>query len=242
MKKINILLLLFTLVLTACSSNVDVYTNLSEAQANTMLEVLLKRGIHVNKVPAGDGFTIAVDESQLIQALEILKENSLPQEDFQSLGTVFAGGGMVATASEEQSRLTYAISQELSSTLSKIDGVLSARVHIVLANVDAVNNTTTEASAAVFIRHNPDSLVVNYIPKIKELTASSVADLKIDNVSVMLVPARDEVTVPVEVIKEAPSTQTLVLAVLALAVLLNGIGVAAYVIYKKKFVKENKVD
>ncbi len=240
MKKINILLLLFTLLLSACSPRVDVYSNLSESQANTILATLLKRGIEAEKILAGDGFTISVKEEQLIQALEILKENSLPEEDFQSLGSIFSGQGMVSTASEEQSRLTYAISQELSNTFSKIDGVLSARVHIVLAKVDAVNNTSTNASAAVFIRHNPDSLVVNYIPKIKELTASSVADLKVENVSVMLVPAREDVTVPVEMAETPISNKTLILMLLAFALIINGIGVAGYYIYKKKYLKTDK--
>lgn len=92
--------------------------------------------------------------------------------------------------------MSYALSQELADTFSRIDGVLTARVHVVLGVNDPVNNIRIEPSAAVFLRHTPDSPVVNLVPEIRELTASSVASLKYDNVSVMLVPVRESVTVP----------------------------------------------
>ncbi len=196
MKKLKVLLVLFCLLLSGCNS-VEIYTGLTENQANLMLSTLLKRGIQAEKASLGkDGYSVSVSSEQTVQALEILHENSLPREDYQNLGTVFSGQSMIASASEEKSRLAYAISQELADTFSRIDGVLNARVHIVLHEVDTVSNVTTEASASVFIRHTPDSSVVNFIPKIKELTAGAVADLEIDNVAVMLVPARDDVTVP----------------------------------------------
>ena len=52
--------------------------------------------------------------------------------------------------------------------------------------------------AAVFLRHTPDSPVVNLVAKIRELTSKAVPDLDYERVSVMLVPVREQVSVPME--------------------------------------------
>lgn len=197
MKKLKALILTLCLFLSACNS-IEIYTGLSEEQANLMLSTLLKRGIEAEKQALGkEGYAISVNPDQMVQALEILKDNSLPREDFQNLGSIFSGQSMIASAGEEKSRFAYAISQELSDTFSHIDGVLSARVHLVLSDIDTVTNTVTKASASVFLRHTADSPIVNLVPKVKEITAGAVAGLDVNNVAVMLVPARDNVTVPI---------------------------------------------
>ena len=146
------------------------------------------------------------------------------------MGEVFSGDGMISSSSEEQARMAYALSQELADTLSRIDGVLTARVHVVLGTNDTVNNITVEPSAAVFLRHTPDSPVVHLVPEIRRLTASAVASLKYDNVSVMLVPVRESVTVPEKTLSPsslfAPGaiTSALALQVLAVSLLLAAIG------------------
>ena len=130
-------LLPLMLLLAACQT--QIYTGLDEEQANAMLIVLLKRGITAEKVPMGKtGYAISVEDKQIVHALQILKEHSLPRDSFASLGSVFAGGGMISSASEEQARLTWALSQELANTFSRIDGVLTARVHVVLGINDTL--------------------------------------------------------------------------------------------------------
>ena len=199
----------FLLVLSLCAAllgcQVEVYRGLTEAQVNTMLSTLLKRGIRAEKTAAGKaGFTLSVDEEQLVQSLEILKENNLPRADYENLGKVFSGQGMISSASEEQARMAYAISQELSDTFSRIDGVLTARVHVVLGGTDQATDTRTLPSAAVFLRHTPDSPVVNLVAKIRELTSKAVPDLDYERVSVMLVPVREQVSVPMEPTPKIP--------------------------------------
>ena len=112
------------------------------------------------------------------------------------MGEVFSGQGMISTPVEEQARLAYALSQELAETFSRIDGVLTARVHVVLAARDQTGAISTSPSAAVFLRHLPDSPAVNLPPKIKELSSKSVPGLSEEAVSVMLVPVRIDVVLP----------------------------------------------
>ena len=183
------------MLLTGCKA--ELYKGLNEEQANTMLATLLRHGVPAEKLAAGkEGYALSVERDQIVRALEILRENSLPREQYQNLGKVFSGDGMIASPSEEKARLAYAISQELSDTFSRIDGVLTARVHVVLASSETASETRVPASAAVFLRHGPESPVVNLIPKIRELAAKAVPGLDYERVSVMLVPVRGTVTVP----------------------------------------------
>lgn len=193
--KLSVLAVVMVLSLSACKESL--YTNLSEDDANELLVTLLKRGVDANKVPAGKaGFSIEVEREDLVRALEIAKANSLPRSKFASLGSVFSGQGMIASQTEEQARLAYAISQELADSFSKIDGVLTSRVHVVLVQHEQSSGVTTPPSAAVFIRHTENSPVLSMIAAIKETTAKSVPGLSVDRVSVMTELAKESVLAP----------------------------------------------
>ena len=84
-RKIAVLItLLSTIFLFGCKENL--YSGLTEDDANEMLITLLKRGVNASKVNEGkNGFSIVVEQEDLIRSLEIVKENSLPKMKFQSL-------------------------------------------------------------------------------------------------------------------------------------------------------------
>lgn len=224
-------LALGTLALTACQT--EVYSGLQETEANLMLSTLLERGIETEKLSQGkNGFTITVDKKDLVRSLEILRANGLPRETHQTLGQVFSGQGMISSPVEEQARLAFAISQELANTFSKIDGVITARVHVVLGQHDQASGLTTRPSAAVFLRHNQDSPVENMVAKIKEMSATAVPDLEYEKVSVMLVPVRNEVLLPGPPAQEGGGRKYL--PVLAAGAVLAALAAgAALVLYKK---------
>lgn len=177
------LIAVLTGTLAACDETL--YSNLSEADANEMLVTLLKRGVDASKSGAGDTFSIKVPKEDLIRSLEIIQENSLPRQRFETLGSVFSGQGMIASQTEEQARLAFAISQELSATFSKIDGVLDARVHVVLVQHEQSSGLTTPPSCAVFIRHTADSPVTSMLAEIRDTAARAVPGLTLDRVSIM---------------------------------------------------------
>lgn len=199
------LLLCAVLLLTGCKS--EVYQGLSESQANAMMGVLLKNGIVPEKSSTKNGYTISVENDQISQTLELMRENNLPRSDFETMGEVFAAQGMISSATEEKARLTYAISQELSDTFSRIDGVLTSRVHVVLGSEDLGTGKVTPATAAVFLRHTPESQAPNLVPRMKELVANAVPGLVPERVSVMLVPVRETITVPMLGAEEAGVTR-----------------------------------
>jgi type III secretion protein J len=196
MRPLAIFFLALTFALGGCRQ--ALYTGLGEEEANQMLSVLLENGVAAEKAQEGKaGTTLSVPDEEVVRALKILRNKGMPRERFKTLGDIFSGQGMIASPTEEQARLAFAIAQELAETFANIDGVLTSRAHVVLETHDAISGTTTPASTAIFLRHTPDSPVVDLQGRIKETCAQSVPGLAYDNVSVMLVPAREEIVLPV---------------------------------------------
>ncbi|HEX3138625.1 MAG TPA: EscJ/YscJ/HrcJ family type III secretion inner membrane ring protein, partial [Rhizobacter sp.] len=92
--------------------------------------------------------------------------------------------------SEERMRYIYAMSQELSQTLRKVDGVISARVHVVIPANDPLSDRVRPSSAAVFIKHRPDVDLRLLAPAVKDLVSHSIEGLSHEQVSLSLFEAR----------------------------------------------------
>ena len=181
------LVLLVALLLSACEA--ELYNNLDQRQANEMVATLQQRGIPAQRVAVKGGqYMVVVDKGRFADSIAILKEAGLPKQEFQNMGQVFKKDGLVSSPLQERAQMIFALSQELSRTVSEIDGVLSARVHLVLPENDPLRQQLVPSSASVFIRHRADMSVGNLMPQVKMLVANGVAGLSYDKVSVVLVP------------------------------------------------------
>jgi type III secretion protein J len=176
--------------LTVASCKSELYTNLDERQANEVVATLRQHGIPADRSAGkGDRISVSVDENRFAEAEAVLKENGLPKQEFATIGEIFKRDGLVSSPIQERAQMSFALSQELSRTVSEIDGVLSARVHVVLPESDPLRQQTVPASASVSIRHRADTPMNELIPKIKELVQHSVPGLSSYNdVSVVLFP------------------------------------------------------
>lgn len=187
--RISYLLLLFGLV--GCQA--ELYTGVDQKEGNEMLSILLSEGVVATKEPDKDNTVkLMVDNAQIAFAVDVLKRNGYPREQFSTLKDVFPKDDLISSPLAERARLIYAKSQELSATLSQIDGVLVARVHVVLEEEELrPGERPTPASASVFIKHAADIALDSYVPQIKLLVNNSIEGLNYDRISVVMVPSSE---------------------------------------------------
>lgn len=184
-------LLLLGLLCSLAACKVGLYSNLNEQEANEMLAALTGDGLDADKERLENNqWQVLVDKGQLPAALDLLRAQGLPNDRYASMGEVFQKQGLVSTPSEERMRYIYAMSQELSQTLRKVDGVVSARVHVVIPANDPLSDKIRPSSAAVFIKHRPDVDLRLLVPAVKDLVAHSIEGLSHDQVSLSLFEAR----------------------------------------------------
>jgi type III secretion protein J len=185
-----LIVVLVCLVLSACGK-IPIYTKLTEQQANEMVAALSAAGIDAAKATEDGGtWQIQAPKDEFAAALSTLRAQGLPRDNFASLGTVFKKEGFVSSPLEEHARLMYGLSQELSNTLSNIDGVMVARVHLAVPENDPLADKPKMSAASVFIKYRPDVDLTKQIAQIKALVVNSVEGLPYDNVTVMLFPAQ----------------------------------------------------
>jgi type III secretion protein J len=224
--------LVLVLALAACGSSVELYRNLGARDANEMLALLLRNGVDAEKVISDSGTaTLLVDSQQVVPAMEVLNAAALPRAQYADLGQLFKKEGLISSPTEERVRYIYGITQGLSQTLSEIDGVLSARVHVVLPDEMGDNDKKDPSSAAVLVRYRPGTAIDKIVPKIKELVANSLEGVSYDRVSVTLVKAdADELSAPpiLPVAKGGQPSTPYLLYGLAVGLLLSLVGNGAF--------------
>lgn len=183
------------LFLSGCQSQTKIVNNVNGRAANEIVVLLNSRGIQAQKSPAvtsavGGATTseqmwdISVPSNEITQALSILNQAGLPRAKSTTLLDLFGSQGLVPSDMQDRIRYQEGLSEQLASTIRKMDGVLDADVQISFPRDEEEHRPLT---ASVYIKHkgildNPNSLIVT---KIKRLVASAVPGLSIDNVSVV---------------------------------------------------------
>ncbi len=193
------MLLLFSGLITSCSSQKMIINGLEERDANEIVVFLSSKGIDAYKIqaksegPGGGGgptlFDIAVDSRISTDAMSILNANGLPRRRPQKLLDLFSAGGLVPSEMQEKIRFQSGLAEQIAGTIRKIDGILDADIQLSFPEEDPLNpqNKKGAVTASVFIKHqgvldDPNSQL---IPKIRRLVASSVQGLSYDNVTVI---------------------------------------------------------
>lgn len=198
---LSLLLASFVLLPLGCSK-VNLYSDLPERQANEMMAVLLEKGVDCAKEPGDEEQTwkLLVHVDDFTRSVNALDDLGYPNDKRQSMGEMFKKTGLVSSPTEDRIRYVYALSEELAETISRIDGVIDARVHVVLPNNDPFSDHVRPSSASAYIKHRDDTDMTTSRDKIKELVAKSIEGLETKNVEVffdevqtLLPPAQDEI-------------------------------------------------
>ncbi len=193
MKQIFYILTL-ALFLFGCKSVTTVVNNVPEREANEIVVLLASRGIEVDKIAApassvggGSGeklWNITIPPRYLTEALAILNQAGLPRIKGTSLLDLFGSQGLVPSEMQNKIRYQEGLSEQLATTIRKMDGIIDANVQITLPQDE---EDTHELTASVYVKHrgildNPNSLLIT---KIKRLISSAIPGLTVENVSVV---------------------------------------------------------
>lgn len=210
------------LFLAACTS--ELYSKLSEPDANEMLSVLLANNIDAEKQAGAEGtFNLVVNDDEVLRALDVLRNAGLPRASRENMGQVFAKSGIVSSPFEERVRYIYALGEDVAATIQQIDGVLTARVHIVMPEKAELGQEIKPSSAAVFIKQRPNVDLDFLVPQIRRLVSNAIEGVTFDNVTVVLVEAMD--TPPAEAARDEPQLKQILPGVTIAATSASGLWV-----------------
>ena len=175
------------LLLAGCDEQATLFSGLEESQANSVMAALLDDGMPCTKLPGDEGtWDLRIRASDFAQAANLCERRGLPRRPHKGIGEVFKKTGMVSSPSEERIRFMDAIAQDLAATISMIEGVTDARVHVVLPENDPFAKNSLPSSAAVAIRARWDADLTDAVPQVKSLVKNAIEGLAFEKITVTI--------------------------------------------------------
>lgn len=222
------------LALTGCEARIQ--QGLDERQANEIVTALLERGFQPRKeLEAGKKptWSIVVDSDNSDDATRVLVELGLPREK-QPTGADLIKPGLVPSPNEEFQLKVIGLQGDLSRTLEAVDGVIAARVHLVVSPPARPGQTpvTSKASAFLRVRAGKGSWMQNHKDELRSLIAGSVEGLSVENVT--LVVNEVAAVVPVRPVTNPMETKLRTLAAILGTLLMIVSGLMVAIILRKR--------
>ena len=125
---------------SACDSRSIITHGLSGREANEIVVLLVSKGVSAQKIPQAASSTgggaseqlwdISVPAAQITEALAILNQAGLPRMKGTSLLDLFAKQGLVPSEMQEKIRYQEGLSEQMATTIRKMDGIVDASVQI----------------------------------------------------------------------------------------------------------------
>lgn len=181
------------LLLAGC--RIELYSGLPEEDANQMLAILMQHHIDAEKQRGEGGITLRVEQTQFINAVELLRLNGFPHRKYTTAEMMFPPNQLVVSPNEEQQKILYLKEQRIEGMLSQMEGVVQADVAIASrspgSEVDAA-----PISVAVFIKYSPQVNMETFHMQIKNLVEKAIPGLQYDHISILMQPASYRIATP----------------------------------------------
>ena len=177
----------------ALGCSAPVQHGIDESAANEVMSTLERAGIPASKHRDDEGdYSVSVARGEVVGAMELLRSLGLPRGKRSGFGEIYKQGSLIPTPTEERARYLEALAGELARTLESFDGVILARVHLVLPEPDplaADGKPRVPAQAAVLLKLQPGRSAAIAEADVQKLVAGSVPGLLSAGVSVVFTPA-----------------------------------------------------
>lgn len=135
---------------------------------------------------SADGSRISAPEDQIGRARMLLAAEGLPNGGSLGYELFDEQSGFGTTNFVQNINQVRALEGELARTISSLDNIRSARIHLVLPQRELFSRESRPSSASVFLGVRPGANVARQqILAIQSLVASAVPELKISNVSII---------------------------------------------------------
>jgi len=163
---------------------VPVYPGLAEKDAGEVMEALRAAGTPVRLDPASG--SVSVPGDKVYEARMKLAAQGLPKGSAQGFEMIQQDQGLGTSQFIENARFQLALETELARTVSSLQPVKAARVHLALPKASAFVRSRDSASASVLVELYPGrQLDQGQVSSIVHIVASSVADLAPASVTVI---------------------------------------------------------
>jgi flagellar M-ring protein FliF len=160
------------------------YGNLSDSDASSVVQALQTAAIEY-KLDSNSG-AIMVPAERVHEARLQLAGQGLPQGKTASLDLMSKDPGFGVSQFMENARYQYALEGELARTISSLQAVEAARIHLALPQQSAFVHDRRPASASVLLQLRAGHrLQPEQVSAIVHLVASSIPELDSDNVTVV---------------------------------------------------------
>lgn len=160
------------------------YKNLSMAAAGSIETTLIGAGFDARM--AEDGASVSVPRGDLARARMVLAESGLPIEGDPGWELFDDASGLAMNSFMQRVNRLRAMEGELARSIQTLDGVQSARVHLVLPEREAFSRERPEPRASIIVRAVPGRTIARkQAMAIRNLVSSSVAELELGRVTVL---------------------------------------------------------
>jgi type III secretion protein J len=182
-------------VVLALGCSMPIQHGLDETAANEILTSLERAGIPASKNRDDEGvFAVVVAKSDGLRAMELMRSLGLPRGPRVGFGEIYKQPSLVPTPTEERARYVEALAGEIARTLETVEGVVSARVHLVLPEPDPLavdGKPRIAAQAAVLLKARANRPAPIGERDVQKLVAGSVPGLEPSAVAVVVTPASE---------------------------------------------------
>lgn len=159
------------------------YSNLDLKEAGSITAALDQSGVKYEV--KGDGSTIMVSRDQVASTRLMLSSKGLPTSGSVGYEIFDEGSALGQTDFVQQLNRQRALEGELARTIRSLDGVASARVHLVLPKRQLFEEEAEQPSASVTIGVGGRAPSSDQVQAIQNLVSSAVPNLKPGRVTVV---------------------------------------------------------
>lgn len=198
------LLTLLLLTMTGCKQQ-ELLKGLEQRQANEVLALLQRNHIQaIKKDQVKEGYLISVSPEDFSASVELLRIYNLPSGPRIEIAQMFPTDSLISSPLAEMARLYSAIEQRLEQSLTALEGVTSAQVHISYTFDTGNNGKKKEPEhVAALINYDRELDSSLMISDIKRFLKNAFNNLSYDNISVVLTRSPALPPLPVPQVKQS---------------------------------------